>query len=309
MTRSSSPLHLPVGRDRGDTDGARPCSSTSTTRTGNIDPDAIAAAVTPATRAISIVHYGGVAARIDEISSVAAAFQLPVIEDNAHGLAARYRGQRTGDLRRCWQHRASTTRRTSTAVRAALPSSTTPRSWSGPRSFARRAPIGRSSSAARWTSTRGGISGSSYLMSELSAALLSAQLDEFEEIQKRRHHVWDRYRGELADWAARTDVRLMNPPAETEHPAHLFYLILADREDRDAFIAHMHAREIIATFHFVPLDSSPAGQRFARSVGTLDRARDFSDRLARLPLWPAMTETEISRVIDAVTDFTPRAHR
>jgi dTDP-4-amino-4,6-dideoxygalactose transaminase len=145
--------------------------------------------------------------------------------------------------------------------------------------------------------------GSSYLMSELNAAVLDSQLSEFETIQRLRHEVWDRYASELADWAAGSGATLMHVPEDREHPAHLFYLLMADGDSRDALLAHLRGLGVIGTFHYIPLDTSPAGLALGRTPNPCDNAHSFSERLVRLPLWAGMDTTSVDRVVDAVTSF------
>ena len=90
----------------------------------------------------------------------------------------------------------------------------------------------------------------------------------------------------------------MSVPADREHPAHAFYLFLPTAEARAEFLSEMRAAGVVATFHYVPLDASPAGLRFGRTPVDCAVAHDFSSRLVRLPLWAGMTEDMVARVIE-----------
>ncbi|MFT4285224.1 MAG: dTDP-4-amino-4,6-dideoxygalactose transaminase [Protaetiibacter sp.] len=282
--------------------GATPVFVDIDEATGNVDPAAVEAAITPATKAISIVHYGGIAADMTEIDRIAREHGLPVIEDNAHGLGAALHGRPLGTFGALAAQSFHDTKNIHSGEGGALV-------VNDPRLF-ERAEIIREKGTDRSRFLRGQVDkytwtdiGSSYLMSELSAAVLDAQLAEFDEIQRRRHHVWDRYATELAGWAAASGVRLMAPPPGVDHPAHMFYAIMPDTAARDALLAHLNGEGIVATFHFIPLDSSPAGLRLGRTPTPCTRSAAFSSRLIRLPLWPGMDDDVVSRVIAEVTRF------
>jgi dTDP-4-amino-4,6-dideoxygalactose transaminase len=144
--------------------------------------------------------------------------------------------------------------------------------------------------------------GSSYLPSEFNAAVLDSQLDEFEEIQARRHAIWNTYRSELDMWASANGVSLMSPPGGV-HAAHVFYLLMPTAELRDAALTHLRSNGIMATFHYVPLHSSPAGQKFGRTHGSLAKTDSFASRQIRLPLFTGMTEEQVERVIGTMKSF------
>ena len=147
--------------------------------------------------------------------------------------------------------------------------------------------------------------GSSYLPSEVLAALLLSQLEAAEDIQAGRLAVWHRYAAELAGWAAEYGVRLPVVPPECAHPAHLFYLLLPTPEDRTAFIAELRAAGVYAVFHYLPLHLSEYARRYGGRPGDCPVAEAASDRLVRLPLFFGLTDAEQERVIAAVKRFRP----
>jgi len=132
--------------------------------------------------------------------------------------------------------------------------------------------------------------GSSYLPSEIIAAFLIAQTEQAETITARRLAIWQRYHAAFAEAERAGRVRRPVVPAECEHNAHMYYLLLPSMESRCAFIARMEAQDINCVFHYVPLHSSPAGVRLARSAGALRVTDDASGRLVRLPLWVGLEE-------------------
>ena len=144
--------------------------------------------------------------------------------------------------------------------------------------------------------------GSSYLPSEYTAAVLDAQLDAFAHIQTLRESIWNRYRLGLAEWASEQGVELMQPPLGL-HASHLFYLLVPSWEQQSALIAHLRQHDIVATFHYQPLHTSPAGIRHGRPAGSLEHSIDFAHRVVRLPLWAGMTEYQVEHILTTVTKW------
>ena len=139
-------------------------------------------------------------------------------------------------------------------------------------------------------------------MSELAAAYLWAQLQHEPEIRRRRLEIWNRYHEAFADLEASERLRRPVVPANCTHNAHLYYVLLEDLETRTELIEALGERGIHAVFHYVPLHTSVAGKRYARQSGELPVTADVSDRLVRLPLWADLTESQVDRVIAAVSD-------
>ncbi|MGV9741860.1 dTDP-4-amino-4,6-dideoxygalactose transaminase [Nocardia farcinica] len=271
--------------------------------TGNLDPESVAAAIGPRTKAVVVIHYGGVAADMAGLLELAATHGFAIVEDNAHGLGGRWRGRPLGTIGTLGTLSFHDTKNVHCGEGGAL--LLTDDILMG------RAEIIREKGTDRARFQRGAVDkyswqdiGSSYLPSELNAAVLDAQLDEFDRIQAGRHRVWNAYAAGLPDWAARNDVRLMSVPADREHTAHLFYLRTPTEQRRDDLIAHLAARGISAPFHYVPLDSSPAGLKLGRTPYPCVRSAEFSGTVVRLPLWPDLADAQVGRVIEAVTAFT-----
>jgi dTDP-4-amino-4,6-dideoxygalactose transaminase len=271
---------------------------------GNIDPQQVSEAVGPRTKAISIMHYGGVPVDVEAIESIARDHELPIIEDNAHGLGVVAAGRSLGTIGVLAVQSFHDTKNVHSGEGGAL--------LINDPSLLERAEIMREKGTNRSQFLRGQIDkyswiewGSSYLPSEINAAVLDSQLSEFDEIQRRRFAVWNRYSAELGSWAEAVGARLM-APADGIHAAHLFFIQLPDWGSQGALIAHLKTFGVVATFHYVPLDSSPAGLRYGRTLRPLPVSEDFSRRLVRLPLWASMSEDQTSRVIAAVQAFQPR---
>ncbi|MEZ5151869.1 dTDP-4-amino-4,6-dideoxygalactose transaminase [Rhodococcus zopfii] len=270
--------------------------------TGNLDPASVAAVITPRTRAVVVIHYGGVAADMSGLLELADGHGIVLVEDNAHGLGGRWRGRPLGTIGTLGTLSFHDTKNVHCGEGGALLMSD--------RILMDRAEIIREKGTDRARFLRGTVDkyswqdlGSSYLPSELNAAVLDAQLDEFDLIQSGRHRVWDAYAAALPDWAARNDVRLMTVPPDREHTAHLYFLRAPTEERRDALIRYLAGLGIAAPFHYVPLDSSPAGLKLGRTPVPCVRSHEFSRTVLRLPLWPGLTDEQVSRIVDAVTTF------
>ncbi|MFZ2526941.1 MAG: dTDP-4-amino-4,6-dideoxygalactose transaminase [Rhodococcus sp. (in: high G+C Gram-positive bacteria)] len=271
--------------------------------TGNLDPAAVAAVLTPRTRAVVVIHYGGVAADMPGLLDLAAEHCVAVIEDNAHGLGGRWRGRPLGTLGTFGAVSFHDTKNIHCGEGGAL--------LLRDDILMDRAEIIREKGTDRARFLRGAVDkycwqdlGSSYLPSELNAAVLDAQLDEFDLVQAGRHRVWNAYAAALPEWARRQDVQLMSVPGDREHTAHLYYLRTPREEHRDNLIRYLADRGIAAPFHYVPLHSSPAGIKLGRTPVPCSHTDEFSRTLLRLPLWPDLTDAQVDRVIDAVTSFT-----
>jgi dTDP-4-amino-4,6-dideoxygalactose transaminase len=271
--------------------------------TGNLDPASVAAVLTERTKAVVVVHYGGVAADMEALLGLAAAHGLAIVEDNAHGLGGSWRGHPLGTIGTMGTLSFHDTKNVHCGEGGAL--------LLADDILMARAEIIREKGTDRVRFLRGAVDkyswqdlGSSYLPSELNAAVLDAQLDEFATIQGKRHQVWDTYAAALPDWAWRNNIRLMAVPADCEHTAHLYYLRTPTEQHRDDLIAHLAARGISATFHYIPLDSSPAGLKLGCTPLPCVRSAEFAGTVVRLPLWPALRDDQVARVIEAVTAFT-----
>lgn len=265
-------------------------------RSLNIDPDQVAAAITPRTRAIFAVHYAGFPADMDRLSEIAQAHGLILVEDAAQALGARYKGRPAGSLGDLAAFSFHETKNIISGEGGAL---TVNRA-----SMIERAEIIREKGTNRSRFLRGQVDkytwvdiGSSFLPGELVAAFLFGQLEQEAEIRRTRLGIFETYKTAFADLAAQERVALPWHSEDVTGNGHMFYLLMRDIEDRDALITHLRAAQIIAPFHYVPLHSAPGGQRFGRAVGDLPVTDDTHARLVRLPLYVTLGE-DIHRVID-----------
>jgi dTDP-4-amino-4,6-dideoxygalactose transaminase len=282
--------------------GAVPVFADIRPDTLNIDDRQIESLITPRTRAIIVVHYAGVGCEMDPILEVAGRYGVPVVEDNAHGLFGRYRGRPLGSFGSLATLSFHETKNVSCGEGGAL--------LVNDLSLVTRAEILREKGTNRSAFLRGQVDkytwvdiGSSFLPSDLLAAVLYAQLEALTAIQQRRLEVWRRYAEGLAGWAREYGVRLPYVPGHCEHAAHMFYVLLPAGE-RDRFIDHLRACGVQSVFHYVPLHASPMAARWPpRAVCPV--TEDVSDRLARLPFYTALDAATQDRVIDAVTRYRP----
>jgi dTDP-4-amino-4,6-dideoxygalactose transaminase len=262
----------------------------------NLDESAMEAAVTPRTRAVVVVHYGGVACEMDTITKVAERHGLAVIEDNAHGLGGTYQGRPLGSLGALATQSFHATKNVSCGEGGAL--------LINDDRLRERAEILREKGTDRSRFFRGQVDkyrwmdlGSSYLPADLLAAGLTAQLEAFGEIQRRRQAVWSAYDAAFAGQG------MVVPPGR-EHPAHLYYLLMPDLDRRQALLRHLTGHGVQATFHYQPLHSAPAGRLFGRTgPGGCPVTEDVADRLVRLPLYAGLSDAEVQAVISAVRSF------
>lgn len=265
----------------------------------NIDETKIEDAITSRTRAIVPVHYAGVACEMDTIMEIAARHQLIVIEDAAQGIMSTYKGRPLGSIGHLACLSFHETKNIISGEGGAL--------LINDATLASRAEIIREKGTNRSQFFRGQVDkytwcdlGSSYLPSELIAAFLWAQMEAADEITKRRLSLWDTYQQALAPFEQDGLIQLPTIPEGCAHNAHMYYVKLPSLAGRTTFIENLKQQDISTVFHYVPLHSAPAGQRFGRAHGDLAVTNNNAERLVRLPLWIGLEE-HIANVIDAVT--------
>jgi len=283
--------------------GAKPVFIDIRPDTLNLDESQLEKLITPRTKAIFVVHYAGVGCEMDAIAQIAAKHHIVIVEDNAHGLFGTYRGRNLGTLGALATQSFHETKNISTGEGGAL-------LINDPR-FIERAEIIREKGTNRSRFFRGMVDkytwvdiGSSYLPSEMIAAMLLAQLEASEKIQARRKHIWATYFEELSDWAADTGISLPVVPEYCDHPGHIFYMLMPTLEARTKFITWMKAHEILCVFHYLPLHLSDMGLKLGGHPGDCPVTENISDRLVRLPLFYDLTDPELSHVIDTAKAFS-----
>jgi len=282
--------------------GARPVFADIRPDTLNLDEALLPNLVNERTRAIAVMHYGGVGCEMDAILPLADARGIPVIEDNAHGLLGQYRGKPLGSFGVMTAQSFHETKNFSCGEGGALVLNDA--------RYLERAEILREKGTNRSRFFRGQVdkytwvdAGSSFLPSDLLAAFLCAQLEAHAEIQERRRRVWEYYDAHLRGWAAERGVGLPCVPVHCRQPYHLFYLLLPSAQARRHLIAHLGGQEILAVFHYLPLHLSPMGRKFGGYAGQCPVAESVSGRLLRLPFYNDLTESDQARVVAAIRSF------
>jgi dTDP-4-amino-4,6-dideoxygalactose transaminase len=282
--------------------GAQPVFVDVRPDTLNLDETLLEAAITPRTKAILVVHYGGVGCEMDRIMEIANRHGIPVVEDNAHGLFGKYKGQLLGTFGVMATQSFHETKNFQCGEGGAL--------LINDPQYAERAEIIREKGTNRSRFFRGQVDkytwvdvGSSYLPSDVLAAFLYAQLEGRDTIQAKRQDIWDTYNRELQQWADTYDVQLPTVPGYCEQAYHVFYMVLPSLETRQALIAHLRANHILAVFHYLPLHLSDMGLGFGGKPGDCPVTERLGDCLLRLPLYNDLSETDQARVIEAICSF------
>jgi dTDP-4-amino-4,6-dideoxygalactose transaminase len=265
----------------------------------NIDESRLESLITPRTRAIVVVHYAGVSCEMDSILAIASRHGVRVVEDNAHGMFARYKGTYTGKFGCLATQSFHETKNFTCGEGGALIINDT--------ELMERALVIREKGTNRNRFFRGEVDkyswvdlGSSYLPSDLLAAFLYAQLEAREKIQEKRQRIWNRYYESLAEWAGNNSIKLPLIPSECEQAYHMFYMLLPAVEQRESLISHLKAQGILSVFHYSPLHLSEAGKKFAAGPSSCPVAEDISERLLRLPFYNDLSEREQDHVTSSV---------
>jgi dTDP-4-amino-4,6-dideoxygalactose transaminase len=281
--------------------GARPVFAEIEETTLGLDPADVAARITAKTAALLPVHYAGIAPDMEALMALTRAKDLRVVEDAAQGLAASYRGMPLGTIGDVAAFSFHETKNVTCGEGGALAV--------GDPVIAARAEIIREKGTNRSAFLRGEVDkytwvdeGSSYIQSDVLAAILEAQLDKLPAIQERRGEVSRAYRERLSDWARQRGVTLPPELPDRETNDHLFAMLLPDPRQRDPFIAFLKSRGVMATFHYVPLHSSPFWINFAGGAPSLPVTDRVAASLVRLPLHPRLSAEDVARVVDAVLE-------
>lgn len=270
--------------------------------TMNIDERLIEAAITPKTKAIVPVHYGGVGCEMDVIMDIATRHNLLVIEDAAQGVLAKYKDRWLGTIGQIGCFSFHETKNYNCGEGGAV--------LINDERFIERAEVIREKGTDRSRFFRGQVDkytwvdiGSSYLPSELNAAFLWAQFEQVDEINENRLATWQHYYDGLQSLAVSGALTLPTIPAECDHNAHMFYIKTKDLAERSQLISHLKADDILAVFHYIPLHSAAAGQRFGRFQGKDRYTTSDSERLLRLPMYYQLAPAAVAHVIVAIQKF------
>lgn len=282
--------------------GARIVFADSEANTPNLDVSKLEALLTPRTKAIVPVHYGGVAVDMDPLLQIAKKHNLFVIEDAAQAIDSYYKGKSLGSLGDlgCFSFHDT---KNITAGEGGMLVINNP-------DFFKRAEILWEKGTNRSEFFRGEVNkygwvdtGSSFLPSELNAALLFSQLEKIEEIQKKRLHIWNTYYKGLKSLDEENLVHIQKIPKYATNNAHMFYMVCNTPEERTQLIEYLKKDGIHAVFHYLSLHKSKYAQEHDLDKANLPMSDYYTERLVRLPMYYSMSDEDVNRVIALILNF------
>ena len=270
--------------------------------TMNIDETLIEDAITEKTKAIAVVHYAGVSCEMDTILDIAKRHRLLVVEDAAQGVMASYKGKALGTIGDFGCFSFHETKNYSMGEGGAL--------LIRDEHYVEEAEILREKGTDRSKYFRGQVDkycwrnyGSSYLPSEINAAYLYAQLEARDQIFAKRMEIYNYYHKNLAHLAQEGKIEQPYVPEECGHNAHMYYIKVRDIQVRTRLIAYLREKGICSVFHYVPLHSAPAGQKFGRFSGEDVYTTKESERLLRLPMFYNLDMEDVKYITDTIASF------
>ena len=271
-------------------------------RTMNIDLEDVKRKITSKTKVICPVHYAGTSCDMNELLNIAKESNIKIIEDAAQGVGSTYKGMPLGTIGDFGCYSFHETKNYAMGEGGAIISKN--------KQDLIRAEIVREKGTDRSLFMRGEVDkytwrdiGSSFLPSELPVALLYSQLMKFQEIMNLRMNVWNKYHSGLKD--LEDNGLLFRPfiPEYNQHNAHMYYIILPTGEIRDKLLKYLKENEIQAVFHYIPLHSSPMGQKLGYKAEDLPITEEYSARLLRLPMYAGLEEEKVEYIVDKIHKF------
>jgi dTDP-4-amino-4,6-dideoxygalactose transaminase len=279
--------------------GAKIVFADSEANNPNIDVATLEALVTPKTKAIIVVHYAGIACDMDAVTALTTKHNLFLIEDAAQAIDSYYKGKPLGTFGHFAAFSFHETKNIISGEGGMLVINDL--------SYVERAEIIREKGTNRSKFFRGEVDkygwvdiGSSFLPSEIIAAFLYAQLEHLDEIQAKRISLWNLYHEKLAVLEQNQQLGLPDIPAYATNNGHMFYLVCNTASERDALIAYLKGKEILPTFHYLSLHTSPY---FNDKVTALPNSDKFTERLVRLPFYYELSEDQLTYITTAILDF------
>jgi dTDP-4-amino-4,6-dideoxygalactose transaminase len=270
--------------------------------TMNINENLIEQAITPKTKAIIPLHYAGVGCEMDKIIYLKKKYKLFIVEDSAQCLMATYKGRMLGAIGDIGCYSFHETKNYQCGEGGAIVLHDA--------KLIRHAEMIREKGTNRSQFFRGEVDkyswksiGSSYLPSDINAALLYAQLEMADQINKNRLNSWNHYYQNLKNLENKEYIELPKIPVKCNHNAHMFYIKVKNLSERTKLIKHLKARSINALFHYVPLHSSLAGKKYGTFYGRDRFTTAESERLLRLPLYYNMPPVMVERVCRAIENY------
>jgi len=267
--------------------------------TFNLDPEDVRKRITPRTKAIVLVHYAGMPCEMDAFRDIARTHGIALVEDAAQAVDARYKGRHLGTIGDIGCFSFHSTKNITCGEGGAF--------LTNDAKIAERADVMREKGTNRHAFLRGEIdryswidSGSSYVLSDLLAALLRSQLANRATIKSLRKRIWHRYLDALRPLRDRHSLTLPSIPTGADPNYHLFPFLVSGHQRRNEVLDCLHQDGIGATFHYVPLHSAPCMVKRGGTVDNLPVTTMVSERLIRLPLFPGLRDGDVERVIASV---------
>lgn len=281
--------------------GAKIVFADSNSRNPNIDAERVEALITPKTKAIVVVHYAGIACDMEAIMDIANRHNLLVIEDAAQAINSYYEGKALGSIGHMAAFSFHETKNINCGEGGLLAIND--------ERFIHRAEIIWEKGTNRSEFFRGEVNkyewvdtGSSFLPSEINAAYLYAQIENLDDIQAKRRNIYKTYFRELRDWGHKNGVKLPCIPEYATVNGHMFYMVCASLEQRTALIEHLKKNGVHAVFHYLSLHKS-SFYKDKYEGEELKNTDHYTDCLVRLPLYYELTDSDMDKIISAVTAF------
>jgi dTDP-4-amino-4,6-dideoxygalactose transaminase len=281
--------------------GAKVIFADSEEKTPNIDADKIEQLITPKTKAITVVHYAGVACDMDKIMDIASRHNLIVLEDAAQSIDAYYKGNPLGGIGHLAAFSFHETKNIISGEGGML--------VVNDERFIKRAEILWEKGTNRAAFWRGEVDkynwvdvGSSFLPSEIIAAFLYAQLECLEPIQQKRIKLWNLYYTLLEPLQQKGWIKLPFIHKDASNNAHVFYLVCKTASERNELISYLKQHNVNAVFHYLSLHASPFYKQLY-SGAELKNSNHFSDCLVRLPMYFELSEEDVERVAETINRF------
>ena len=266
----------------------------------NINENFIEQAITPKTKAICVVHYAGVSCEMDKILEIAKKYNLAVIEDAAQALGSFYKGKPCGTIGDMGCFSFHETKNIISGEGGAIIINN--------EKYIERSEIIREKGTNRSKFFRGQVDkytwvdiGSSYLPSDMIAAFLYSQLENMNKINNKRVEIWDKYNKFFEKYE--NIIQRPHCPLECQHNAHMYYILFKDLEKRTKFIDYMKENGILTVFHYIPLHSAPAGQKYCKTFGDMNITDQISDTLVRLPMFYELNNDHMEHIFNTIKKF------
>lgn len=264
----------------------------------NMDMEGIEALITDRTKAIVVVHYAGLACDMDKLMQLAGQYNLFVVEDAAQAIDSNYKGTPLGRFGQLSTFSFHETKNVTSGEGGMLNIND--------KKLVARAEVIWEKGTNRTAFSRGEVNkydwldiGSSFLASEINAAVLFGQLEKLGMIQERRKDIWTRYYVALLPLQEKGLLEVPVAPGYAAQNGHLFYIVLPDRNKREQMIRHLEDKGIKAVFHYLALHQSPY-YRDKHDGRYLPNAERYTNTLLRLPLYFELTDEEVDFIAKEV---------